>query len=92
MTQRDARYEAQTLGGVADLIKEKHSTGLYAFCMNPKCKRRPRAVRLDHFGLIRRLGPNRRLRDVLITCSKCALDGCDRTLTNIAVGMRVENQ
>ena len=84
------RSEAQTLGGVADLIKEKHSTGLYAFCMNPKCTRRPRAVMLDHFGLLRRFGSDRLLRDVLITCSKCALDGRDRTLTNIAVGMRVD--
>ncbi len=81
------RYEAQTLGDVAKLVRDRHSHGLYAFCMNTDCPRRLQSVLLDLSHLIARFGKQKPLRDVLITCRVCARQGRDRTLTNLAIGM-----
>ena len=90
MSGHNGRYEARTLGGVADLMRAGRAYGLSAFCVNPECKRGG-GVRLDIHNLVDLLGRDRLLRDVLITCSVCHEDGRDRTQTNLAVEMRVEN-
>lgn len=78
------------MGGVLDLMSAGRAYGIAAICVNPECRRRG-VVRLDTHSLADQLGRDRLLRDVLITCSVCAEDGRDRTQTNLAVEMRVEN-
>lgn len=83
-------FDARTLGGVDDMIRDDLAFGLFAICKNTTCDKYWVPARLDLYDLIRRFGRDRLKADVLVTCTLCRHAGRDHTQTTIAVGMKDE--